>query len=82
MSFATWRDKSKLCSMIPHIRGACREYGNPLSAGDIDRLLQAAYKAGYREASKVTELVAANAILLAQDLACKQTAKFTSTPRG
>jgi hypothetical protein len=68
--------------MIPHIRGACREYGNPLNPQAIDRLLQSAYKAGYREASKVTELIAANAILLAQELSCKQTAKFTNPPRG
>ena len=75
MSYAKWRNKSKLCELIPHMRLASREYGKPLDVGDIDRMLEAAYKAGYREASKVTELVAANAIILAQDLQCKQVSK-------
>lgn len=55
MGFADWKRRSKVVPTAWH--------GRPM--GDIERALQAAYKAGERDGRKQAEAVAANAVELA-----------------
>ncbi len=57
MSFSKWKERSKLCKLIPDMRGALHGYGKPLAIGDIDRIVEAAYKAGEREGRKQVETI-------------------------
>ena len=60
MSFSKWKKRSKLFQMVIQRVGMERLY--------VEDVAAAAYKAGYREAMKVAEEIATNAILLRQKM--------------
>jgi hypothetical protein len=64
MSFSTWKKRSSLyTSFYSYLAHA-----TPGRRSDLEDVAAAAYKAGYREAMKVAEEIATNAILLRQKM--------------